>query len=118
MWDRICRSHDRAVIAAPGGVVADAVLYDRVLASAHSIWLRATPEDHMSRVMAQGDFRPMTSNRGAMDDLKAILAARGAEYARADAQVDTSPLGLDECLTQLVAHVDALLAAGRVGAAR
>ncbi len=89
-WDHLCRTHEGAVIAASGGVVADGPLYERMLASAHSIWLRATPEDHMERVMAQGDFRPMASNRGAMADLKAILAARAADYARADTELDTS----------------------------
>jgi XRE family aerobic/anaerobic benzoate catabolism transcriptional regulator len=78
------------VIATPGGVAADPVLFDRLLATAHSIWLEAAPEDHMSRVMAQGDFRPMASNRGAMEDLKAILRARADEYARAEARLDTS----------------------------
>lgn len=89
-WETICASHDEAVIAAPGGVVADASLYDRVLATAHCVWLKADPEDHMERVMAQGDFRPMRANRGAMADLKAILEARSAEYSRADADLDTS----------------------------
>jgi len=59
-----------AVIAASGGVVADGPLYERMLASAHSIWLKATPEEHMNRVMVQGDLRPMASNRSAMADLK------------------------------------------------
>lgn len=94
VWEDIIASHPAAVIAAPGGIVADGPLYDRLLASAHSIWLQASPEDHMKRVMAQGDFRPMASNRGAMADLKAILEARSAEYARADAALNTSARNL------------------------
>jgi XRE family aerobic/anaerobic benzoate catabolism transcriptional regulator len=89
-WEAMLAGHERAVIATPGGVAADPTLFDRLLATAHSIWLEASPEDHMSRVMAQGDFRPMASNRGAMEDLKAILQARSGEYARADARLDTS----------------------------
>lgn len=89
-WEAIAETRGAAVIGAPGGIVADPALYDRVLASAHSIWLQATPDDHMARVMAQGDFRPMAGGRGAMVDLKAILAARSADYARADAALDTS----------------------------
>lgn len=89
-WEAIVAGHPAAVISTPGGIVADPVLYDRVLATAHSIWLEAAPEDHMGRVMAQGDFRPMAKNQGAMDDLKAILAARTAEYARAEARLNTS----------------------------
>lgn len=100
-WDTICADQPAAVIAAPGGIVADGPLYDRVLATAHSIWLQASPEDHMERVMAQGDFRPMASNRGAMADLKAILAARTADYARADARLDTSARPFEHTLDAL-----------------
>ncbi len=89
-WEAIVAQHPAAVVAASGGVVADASLYERLLATAHSIWLEARPEDHMERVMAQGDFRPMASNRSAMADLKAILKARGADYGRAEARLDTS----------------------------
>jgi XRE family aerobic/anaerobic benzoate catabolism transcriptional regulator len=89
-WEAICEAHEAAVVAVPGGIVADVSLYERLLASAHSIWLAARPEDHMARVMAQGDFRPMASNRSAMADLKAILKARSPEYARANFRLDTS----------------------------
>jgi XRE family aerobic/anaerobic benzoate catabolism transcriptional regulator len=100
-WESIIARHQAAVIATPGGIVADPVLYDRVLATAHSIWLEAAPEDHMGRVMAQGDFRPMASNKSAMDDLKAILAARSAEYARAEARLDTSAQDFAATLARL-----------------
>lgn len=86
----ICRTHSAAVIAAPGAVVADGKLYDQLLRDSWTVWLQASPEDHMARVVAQGDLRPMTGNRAAMNDLKSILAAREADYARADARLDTS----------------------------
>ncbi|HWU25071.1 MAG TPA: shikimate kinase [Rhizomicrobium sp.] len=89
-WEAICESHETAIVAVPGGIVANAPFYERLLTTAHSVWLEASPEDHMARVMAQGDFRPMASNRSAMEDLKAILRARGPEYARADIRLDTS----------------------------
>jgi XRE family transcriptional regulator, aerobic/anaerobic benzoate catabolism transcriptional regulator len=88
--ERICRDHPAAVIAAPGAIVADGPLYDVLLENAHSIWLQASPEDHMNRVVAQGDLRPMGNGRGAMDDLKAILDSRSADYGRAQARLDTS----------------------------
>lgn len=88
--DDICQRHARAVIAAPGAIVSNGPLYDQLLQSSWSIWLQASPEDHMSRVIAQGDLRPMTGNRSAMNDLKAILAAREGDYARAVGQLDTS----------------------------
>jgi XRE family transcriptional regulator, aerobic/anaerobic benzoate catabolism transcriptional regulator len=82
----ICSKHPAAVIGAPGAIVADGKLYQQLLESFWSIWLEASPEDHMSRVVAQGDLRPMTGNRAAMNDLKNILAAREADYSRADAR--------------------------------
>lgn len=89
-WERLRNQHDAAVIAAPGGVVADRTLFERMLTTSHTIWLQASPDQHMARVMAQGDFRPMASNRAAMDDLKAILEARSGDYARADRSLDTA----------------------------
>jgi len=100
-WETMQAEHDHAVIATPGGVVADPVLFDRLLATAHSVWLRASPEDHMNRVIAQRDFRPMASNRGAMEDLKAILQARSGEYGRADVELDTSIQDFDTTVDRL-----------------
>jgi XRE family aerobic/anaerobic benzoate catabolism transcriptional regulator len=97
----ICLQHSAAVIAAPGAIVADVKLYEQLLTSTWTIWLQATPEDHMERVVSQGDLRPMSGNRSAMNDLKNILAAREAEYARADAALDTSGRGFDETLDRL-----------------
>jgi XRE family aerobic/anaerobic benzoate catabolism transcriptional regulator len=63
--------------------------------------LQARPQDHMQRVVAQGDLRPMAGNRAAMNDLKSILAAREADYARADAVLDTSAQDFDATLELL-----------------
>jgi XRE family aerobic/anaerobic benzoate catabolism transcriptional regulator len=101
VWESIIQQNESAVIAAPGGVVADASIYERMLTTSHSVWLEAMPEDHMKRVMAQGDFRPMASNRGAMADLQAILRARASEYSRADAHLNTSEQGFSETLRLL-----------------
>lgn len=99
--DDICRRHPAAVIGAPGAIVADGKLYDQLLESFWSVWLQASPDDHMNRVVAQGDLRPMTGNRAAMNDLKSILAAREADYARADASLDTSNQGFGQTLDLL-----------------
>lgn len=100
--DEICRKHTDAVIAAPGAIVADGKLYDQLLRSTWTVWLQARPEDHMERVVAQGDLRPMTGNRTAMDDLKAILAARKADYDRADFRIDTSAQDFNHTLDLLM----------------
>lgn len=97
----ICRSTKSAVISAPGAVVADGKLYNQLLASTWTIWLQADPEDHMKRVVAQGDLRPIAGNRAAMNDLKNILAAREADYGRADARLNTSEQDFDATLQRL-----------------
>lgn len=99
----IIRDHTNVVIAAGGSIVADASTFDYLLSCCYTIWLKASPEEHMTRVMAQGDFRPMAGNKGAMDDLRRILAVRGPLYAKADACVDTSRRSIDECFEALLA---------------
>jgi XRE family transcriptional regulator, aerobic/anaerobic benzoate catabolism transcriptional regulator len=88
--ERVIAEHEAAVIATAGGIVANAETYALLLRRTHAIWLKARPDEHMSRVMEQGDFRPMAQNREAMADLVAILDARRADYARAEAELDTS----------------------------
>lgn len=86
----ICKLNSAAVIAAPGAIVSDGKLFEQLLQSCWTVWLQARPEDHMDRVVAQGDLRPMSGNRMAMNDLKSILAAREVDYRRADAILNTS----------------------------
>jgi XRE family aerobic/anaerobic benzoate catabolism transcriptional regulator len=86
----VIAEHEAAVIATAGGIVSNPETYALLLRRTHAIWIKARPEEHMSRVMAQGDFRPMAHNREAMADLLAILEARRADYARAAAELDTS----------------------------
>lgn len=88
--EEIVRRHDAVVIATGGGIVANPETYNLLLRETHTIWLSASPEEHMRRVVEQGDLRPMAENREAMADLRAILEARGPLYARAEARIDTS----------------------------
>ena len=97
-----------AVIAAGGGIVADGETYALLLESCHAIWLRARPDEHMARVVAQGDLRPMADNREAMADLEAILEARTPDYARADATLDTAGEAEDASFARLAALADRL----------
>ena len=99
------------VLAAGGSIVAEAATYERLLARCITIWLKASPEEHMSRVIAQGDLRPMADNREAMADLKRILEVRGPLYARADATVDTAGRSLDASFRSLVAALPGAAAA-------
>jgi XRE family aerobic/anaerobic benzoate catabolism transcriptional regulator len=97
------------ILATGGGVVAEPLTFDLLLSSFFTVWLRASPEDHMARVRAQGDLRPMADDRAAMDELRAILASRDALYARASASVDTSDLTLDEAGARLAETIEAAL---------
>jgi XRE family aerobic/anaerobic benzoate catabolism transcriptional regulator len=99
---RIITQNSRTVIATGGGIVSDPATFQRLLAGCWTIWIRAAPTEHMQRVIAQGDMRPMADNRQAMADLQGILRTREALYAKADAQVQTSGRSLDEALDLLV----------------
>ena len=105
----ILGKNETAVIAAPGAIVSTGSLYDKLLQSTWSVWLEANPEDHMQRVMAQGDLRPMSGNRTAMNDLKSILSARQADYARADARIDTSAQNFAKTLALLESTIAPLM---------
>jgi XRE family aerobic/anaerobic benzoate catabolism transcriptional regulator len=88
--------HQEAVIAIPGGLVSDPATFNELLAHCTTVWLSADPHDHMGRVVAQGDTRPMAASREAMADLKSILAGRAAFYSKAEFRIDTSAQGLAE----------------------
>ncbi len=96
------RACPTAIIATPGGIVADPATFSQLLGSCTSIWLQADPEDHMNRVAAQGDTRPMAASREAMEDLKRILSGRAAFYSKADYTLDTSRQDLDATFGSLL----------------
>ena len=82
--------YPEAVIATPGGLVSDPATFNQLLAHCTTVWLQASAGDHMRRVTAQGDLRPMAASREAMEDLKGILAGRAAFYSKAEFRLDTS----------------------------
>lgn len=89
------------VIATPGGIVSDPATFNLLLAHCTTIWLQASPEEHMGRVAAQGDLRPMAASKEAMEDLRRILAGRAAFYSKADLTLDTSGQTLEASFAQL-----------------
>lgn len=93
--------HAKAVIATGGGLVSEPVTLDLLRARCFTVWLRATPEEHMKRVIAQGDLRPMAGNVEAMADLKRILTGREEAYAKADLTCDTSGKSLAAAYVEL-----------------
>jgi XRE family aerobic/anaerobic benzoate catabolism transcriptional regulator len=100
--DRITATHPRLVLAAGGGIVAEAATFARLLETCLTVWVKASPQEHMRRVIEQGDLRPMRDNRRSMDDLRAILSSREALYARADVQLDTAGRSVADSLDTLV----------------
>jgi XRE family aerobic/anaerobic benzoate catabolism transcriptional regulator len=105
--ERVLRASERGVISVGGGIVSEKETYDYLLAHCYTIWLRAQPEEHMSRVIAQGDFRAMAGSDRAMEDLRRILESREPLYRKADAWVDTSGESVEESFTKLKAALAA-----------
>jgi XRE family aerobic/anaerobic benzoate catabolism transcriptional regulator len=101
--------YPEAVIATPGGLVSDPATFNQLLSHCTTVWLQADPEDHMKRVSAQGDLRPMAASREAMDDLKSILSGRAAFYSKAQLKLDTSAQPLESTFIALRAMVRELL---------
>jgi XRE family aerobic/anaerobic benzoate catabolism transcriptional regulator len=105
-YERRCLEHllkrcDRFVLATGGSIVSEPGTYDLLLSSCFTIWLKALPEEHMARVVAQGDTRPMAGNREAMVDLQRILGVRASLYGQADAVVDTARRSLAQSFKDL-----------------
>jgi XRE family transcriptional regulator, aerobic/anaerobic benzoate catabolism transcriptional regulator len=101
--------YPEAVIATPGGLVSDPATFNQLLSHCSTVWLQADPEDHMQRVRAQGDMRPMAGSSEAMEDLKAILRTREPFYAKAQHQINTSVQPLAETFVLLRSVVRQML---------
>ena len=99
--DKFITEHESAVITVGGGIVSEAETFNLLLMNCFTVWVKATPEEHMSRVVAQGDFRPMEGNAEAMEDMRRILVAREPLYSKADFTLDTTGRPPEECLKQL-----------------
>lgn len=99
--DRIVATHDSVILAVAGGIVAEPETYNNLLSHFHTVWIKARPDEHMTRVRAQGDTRPMAGNPEAMDQLKSILTSREALYSRAEAQLETSDKSVDQSASEL-----------------
>jgi XRE family aerobic/anaerobic benzoate catabolism transcriptional regulator len=88
--ERVLERHERFIAATGGSIVSEAATYELLLSSCYTVWIKAAPEEHMARVVAQGDLRPMARRSDALAELRGILEARSPLYRRADHVVDTS----------------------------
>lgn len=99
--EKVVGKNDRVVIATGGSIVSEPGTYELLLSTCRTVWLKALPEEHMARVVAQGDTRPMTGNPEAMEDLHLILRGRNALYGRADITIDTAHKSVQQSLQKL-----------------
>jgi XRE family aerobic/anaerobic benzoate catabolism transcriptional regulator len=106
--ERVLNQNDRAVIATGGSLVTDPSSYELLLERCFCVWLKASPQEHMSRVMAQGDLRPFTGRTAqgqgrstALDEIRKLLAERERLYARAPLALDTSGKTVRQTLQEL-----------------
>jgi len=99
--ENVLLKYPRFVLATGGSIVSDPVTYNRLLAECFTVWLRAKPEEHMARVLRQGDRRPIKQSRQAMRDLRRILWSREALYRQSDAVLDTSAQSVKESVQSL-----------------
>ena len=100
--DNVLQRHPSFVLATGGSLVSEPATFERLLSSCFTVWVRTSPEEHMQRVMAQGDMRPMANNRDAMSDLKRILAEREVLYSKAEIQIDTTGRKFEDSLEMLI----------------
>lgn len=103
--EEVIQRYPEAVIATPGGIVSEPATFNLLLSHCFTVWLQASPEEHMGRVVAQGDSRPMSGNKEAMEDLKRILESRAQFYSKADERFDTSELTQEAAFLGLVEHL-------------
>jgi XRE family aerobic/anaerobic benzoate catabolism transcriptional regulator len=115
---RIAEEHAEGVVMTTGGsIVSERDTFDLLQSHFYCVWVKASPEEHMSRVVAQGDMRPFNAGdaaevprgamSGALEDIRRILASREALYARSDAVVDTAARSVKQSLRDLERAVPA-----------
>jgi XRE family aerobic/anaerobic benzoate catabolism transcriptional regulator len=101
--EKVLHDYESAVLSVGGGVVSEKETFDFLLSNCYTVWIKAQPEEHMSRVIAQGDFRAMAGSDQAMEDLRRILEAREPLYRKADMSLDTSGSSVEESFSKLKA---------------
>ena len=101
----VLKNEKQFVLATSGSIVSDVSVgsaYSTLLRECFTVWLKASPAEHMQRVVEQGDMRPMAKNPQAMQDLERLLAERESAYRRADVTVDTSGETVENTLQKLM----------------
>jgi len=110
--DRIIKQPGATLLAAGGGIVSDLVTFEQLLANFFTVWIKASPSEHMNRVRTQGDLRPMAEDKAAMSELVTILQSRELLYARARATLDTSRTTVEESSARLLRMIRSYCVSG------
>lgn len=105
--EAVLQQHPRFVVATSGSLVTEPGTFELLLTSCFTVWVRADPDEHMQRVIKQGDLRPMADNAAAMDDLLSILRSREPLYAKADVVLDTAGKSPERSLAELLELIGA-----------
>ena len=98
---KVVKNHQQVIIAVAGGITANSDTFNDLLFNFHTIWLKASPEEHMMRVLDQGDRRPVRDDPAAMTSLRNILSSRESQYAKADVTLDTSKKSVKKSSSEL-----------------
>lgn len=101
--EQVIRDYPLAVVEAGGSLVSELSTFNLLRGAYFTIWVRAKPEDHMHRVICQGDTRPLRGSQEAIDDLRCILAEREPYYSSSDYQIDTTGRSIENCVRELEA---------------
>ena len=104
--ENVIDKHRRFVLATGGSLVTEPGTFERLLTCCVTIWVRAKPDEHMSRVIEQGDLRPMADNKRAMQDLVSILKSREPLYAKADYVLDTAGKTPEQSLREILGWLE------------
>jgi len=107
--DYVRDNYDLVVLEIGGSLVSEKETYGYVLDHFYTVWIKAEPEEHMERVKAQGDLRPMAASQKAMDDLKLILTEREPYYRAANSLIDTSGRTQEVCADELIDQCASIL---------
>jgi XRE family transcriptional regulator, aerobic/anaerobic benzoate catabolism transcriptional regulator len=102
---KVLAKDEQVVVATGGSIVTDPETWQLLKRRAHTVWLKATPEDHWKRVLGQGDTRPMANRSSAMAELRSILSIRSPLYAEAEQTIDTGSVRVNEAVRLIAAQI-------------
>jgi XRE family aerobic/anaerobic benzoate catabolism transcriptional regulator len=103
--EEVLSREKKFVLATSGSIVSDPATFELLLRECFTVWLKASPAEHMQRVIEQGDMRPMAKNPQAMQDLERLLAERESAYQRADMTIDTSQQTVEDSIKKLMGEL-------------